>query len=114
MCKEKIMQIVENICNQESTNCRSLNKLELAKELLNIANIPTDANIQEIPLDWDNQVVILFLLPNNNNYYSLFAGIGTDKNFYFDLSITGKLIDNDYFDFYDDEVKLDINYFLNK
>ena len=114
MCKEKIMQIVTNICSKESTDCRNLNKVDYARELMNVANIPTIAEIQEIPLDWNNQVVILFLLPKDDNYYSLFAGIGTDNNFYFELTITGKLNkdDKDYIDFYDDEILLEINHFL--
>lgn len=109
----KIMQIVSKICNTSSTNCRSLNKSELARQLLNLANVPQNAEIQEIPLDWGNQVVILFLVPNDANYYSLFAGIGNDGNFYFELTITGILNGNE-FDFFDEEKPLDINYFAPK
>lgn len=109
--KEKIMQIVRKICNTEPTNCRSLNKIELARQLMDIANIPQNADIQEIPLDWDEQVNILFLIPNDINYYSLFAGIGTDNNFYFQLGITGVLKGNE-FDFYDEDKIIDVNYFF--
>ena len=63
----------------------------MARELMNIANIPENAEIEEIPLNWNNQVVILFLLPDDKNYYSLFAGIGNDNEFHFELSITGTL-----------------------
>lgn len=106
----KITQIVSEICNTPSANCRSLNKSELARQLLDLANIPQNADIQEIPLDWDNQVVILFLIPNDANYYSLFAGKGKSGKFHFDLSIIGTLKGNE-FDFFHDEKPLDIDYF---
>lgn len=113
--KNKIMEIVTKICDTQSTNCRSLNKAELAKELLAIANVPENAEIQEIPVDWNNQVVVLFLLPNDNNYYSLFAGIGNSGNFYFKLTITGVIAENgEEFDFFETEKDLDIDYFLSK
>ena len=34
------MKIVEKICSIESTDCRSLNKSELARKLMDMANIP--------------------------------------------------------------------------
>lgn len=98
--KKKIIEIVSKICDTESTNCRSLNKVYLARELMNIANIPTNADICEIPLNWDNQVVVLFLIPEDNNYYSFFARIGNDRRFYFELSVTDKLLPNGKFYFY--------------
>lgn len=108
--QDKIMQLVKEICNKESINCRSLNKIDLARQLMNIANIPQNAEVQEIPLDWDNQVNILFLIPNDTNYYSLFAGIGKDNIFYFQLGIAGVLKGED-FEFFDKDKTLDINYF---
>ena len=108
--QDKVMSIVKEICNTESTDCRSLNKANLARQLLDIANVPQDANIQEIPLDWDNQVEIFFLMPNDTNYYNLFAGIGRDNNFHFELGITGILSGNE-FDFYEEEKEIDIDYF---
>lgn len=110
--EEKIMSIVNKICNIRSASCRSLNKSDLARELMNLANIPENAEIQEIPLDWDNMTEIMFLIPNDTNYYSLFAGIGfCDGNFHFDLSITGKL-EGKHFEFFDKEEELPIDYFL--
>ena len=108
--QDKVMQLVKEICNKESANCRSLNKTEFARKLLDIANVPANADIQEIPLDWDEQVNILFLIPNDTNYYSLFAGYGMDNNFYFQLGITGVLNRNE-FEFFDKDKTLDINYF---
>lgn len=109
--QNKVMPIVKEICSTESTNCRSLNKTKLARQLLNLANVPQDAEIQEIPLDWDDQVVVLFLVPDDTNYYSLFAGIGKDGNFYFQLGITG-VLNEDEFDFFDEEKEIDIDYFI--
>lgn len=111
--QDKIMELVSEMCNTQATDCRSLNKAQLARKLMNFAHIPHNADIQEIPLDWNNQVAILFLLPNDTNYYSLFAGIGLDGNFYFQLSITGNLNGNT-FDFFEEEKILDIDYFKRK
>lgn len=103
--ENKVMQLVKQICNVESTDCRSLNKKDLVRELMNLANVPQDADIQEVPVDWDNMVEISFLIPDDNNYYNLFAGIGTDNNFHFELSIIGKLLDNGYFHFFEEDGK---------
>ena len=111
--RDKVMRLVGEICNMESTNCRSLNKAALARKLLNMANVPKNANIQEIPLDWNNQVIVLFLVPGDNNYYSLFTGIGNDGNFYFELTITG-ILNRDTFEFFDEEKPLNIDYFKKK
>ena len=110
MKKNEILALVEKICTNNSA-CRGLNNKEMARELMNIANIPENAEIEEIPLNWNNQVVILFLLPDDKNYYSLFAGIGNDNEFHFELSITGTLQENGYFDFFAKEEMLPINYF---
>lgn len=111
--EKRVMNIVENICSHNISDCRGLSLADEGRKLLDFANVPNNANIQEIPLCWDNQVVILFLMPNDDNYYSLFAGIGNDGKFYFELSITGKLLTNGYFDFYDEEEILNIDYFKN-
>lgn len=111
--QDKVMQLVKEICNIESTNCRSLNKTELARQLMDIANVPQNAEIQEIPLDWNEQVIILFLIPNDVNYYSLFAGIGLNNNFYFQLEITG-VLKEDEFEFFDEDKEIDINYFCKQ
>ena len=108
--KNRILDLVAKICTNNS-DCRGLDKKDAARELMNIAHIPSDAEIVEIPLDWNNQVVILFLLPEDKNYYSLFAGIGNDSEFHFDLSITGALDNNGYFDFFEQDEMLPINFF---
>lgn len=73
--KEKVMSLVKEIDDGKSISCRGLDKAYLARKLMNLANIP------------------------QNNYYLLLAGIGLDGNFYFDLFITGKLLNNGYFHF---------------
>ena len=113
--KCSVMFAVDRICTTKSTDCRSLNKAKIARELLNLAHVPFNANITEIPLDWNNQVVILFLLPDDDkNYYSLFAGIGEDNKFHFDLTIAGTFGEDGYFNFFDDEIPLENDYFYNK
>lgn len=114
MRKAKVLNIVKQMCEIESTDCRSLNKKELARQLLNMAFVPINAEICEIPLDWNNQIVILFMIPKNNTYYSLFAGIGNDGKFYFKLSKTGILQSNQCFFFFNKEKVLSMDYFRNK
>lgn len=111
--KNKILTLVEKICTNCS-DCRGLDNQEVARELMDIANIPENAEIVEIPLDWNNQVVILFLIPGDKKYYSLFAGIGNDDNFHFDLTVTGILNSDGYFDFFEKEEMLAIDYFDKK
>lgn len=108
-----IKQIVKAICDMETIGCRSLNKVDLARELLDIVNVPKEAEIQEIPIDWDNRVEILFLISGDTNYYSVFAGIDDIGNLEYSLYIVGELKEDKYFDFYDDEVVLRKDYFLN-
>lgn len=110
MDKAKILNLVHKICDKKSTDCRSINKVSLARELMDIVKIPSNAEVQEIPLDLNNQVVILFLLPNDTNYYSLFAEIGNDNEFHFDLSIIGVLKGNE-FEFFDEDQMLEMDYF---
>ena len=108
------MSIVKQICNTESTDCRSLNKINLARQLMDLMHVPTEAEIEEIPLDWCNQVGICFLLPNDNNYYSLYAGKWNDESESIYLSIIGKLCKDgefDVFDFWSEEKILPDDYF---
>lgn len=45
--KLKFMLLVKEICNMEATDCRSLNKSKLARELMNLVNIPQNAEIKD-------------------------------------------------------------------
>lgn len=47
--QNKVMSIVEKICSTESISCRGLDQSILARELMNLANIPQNADIQELP-----------------------------------------------------------------
>lgn len=79
--QEKIMEIVRAICNMPATDCRSLNKAEKARELLDLVHVPETAEIHEIPLDWDEQVEVMFTVPNDKTYYGLTAGMNDGKFF---------------------------------
>lgn len=117
--EKKILELVDCICAMESTDCRSLNKSDLARMLMDFADIPTDATIHEIPLDYDRQVEIMFTIPEDivhkvNYYYALFAGIGTDGNFHFMLFQCGEWNKkSECFDFYLRDKIIPIDYFKN-
>lgn len=115
MMQNKIMELVDKICSMESLNCRSLNKRNEARLIMDFAGIPVDAIIHEIPLDWDRQVEIMFTIPEDkvhkvNYYFGLFAGIGCDGEFHFELSKCGEWSKN-YFDFYIRDKHIPIDYF---
>lgn len=113
--KNKVMEIVNLICNTESVSCRGLDQSGLARKLMDLANIPKDADIHEIPVNWDSMVAINFLIPNDNKYFCLFAGIGMDEKYHFELSIIGALESNGWFHFFQEDGKEDeslpINFF---
>lgn len=115
MTNKNFMQIVKAICETTSTNCRSLNKAELARELMDMANIPSNATIEEIPLDWDNQVSICFTIPNDNNYYSLYAGHWNNGTENMNLCIIGTQVhfgSKTFFDFFTEEKEVSLDYFV--
>lgn len=110
----EFMKIVGEICNAESTDCRSLNKSELAQKLMNMANIPKNAEIMEIPLDWNNQVAILFIIPDDDNYYCLYAGHWNNNIESMQLVISGTVYRSENrfdFDFYNKEKEIGLDYF---
>lgn len=115
---EKIISLIDDICNMESANCRSLNKSHLARKIMDVFNIPTDAIIHEIPLDWNRQVEILFTIPEDklhkvNYYFGIYAGVTenglvvelqkcgewNNKSRYFDFYFRNKIIPIDYFNY---------------
>ena len=108
------MKIVREICNAESTDCRSLNKSALARKLMDMVNIPNNAEIMEIPLDWNDQVAILFIIPDDDNYYCLYAGHWNNNIESMQLVISGTVYrgKNRFdFDFYNKEKEIGLNYF---
>lgn len=114
MMKMDFMKIVKEICSIESTNCRSLNKSEVARKLMDMIDIPRSAEIQEIPLDWNDQVEILFTIPEDKYYYGLSAGHWLDGTESMYLKIIGtqrKQGDDTWFDFYNIGKRLPLDYF---
>jgi hypothetical protein len=112
--KYNLLSIVTEMCKTSTpfVDCRGLSLCDLGKKMFDTLNnfdercpISTDISIQEIPLNWENQVEILFYLDTEyysakesescNSifticpYYSLFCGIGTDNEFHCEISITG-------------------------
>ena len=114
--ENKIMELVDKICSMESLNCRSLNKRNEARMIMDFLEIPSDAVIHEIPLDWDRQVEIMFTIPEDtlhkvNYYFGLYAGIYNGK-LTIELSKCGEWDSKSrYFDFYFRDKKIPIDYF---
>lgn len=110
------MKIVKEICSIESTNCRSLNKSEVARKLMDMIDIPQNAKIQEIPLDWNDQVEILFTIPEDKYYYGLSAGHWLDgaESMYLEIiGVQRKQRDDTWLDFYNTGKRLPLDYFKN-
>lgn len=110
----EFMKIVREICNVESTDCRSLNKSALARKLMDMVSIPKNAEIMEIPLDWNNQVAILFIIPDDDNYYCLYAGHWNNNIESMQLVISGTVYRSENrfdFDFYNKEKEIGLDYF---
>lgn len=115
MNNKNFMQIVKAMCKTTSTDCRSLNKAELARELMDMVNIPSTATIEEIPLDWNNQVGICFTIPNDNNYYSLYAGHWNNGTERMMLCIIGTQVHSgskSFFEFLTEEKEVSLDYFV--
>lgn len=112
MNNKNFMHIVKAMCATATTDCRSLNKSELARELMDMVNIPSNATIEEIPLDWNNQVSICFTIPNDNNYYSLYAGHWNDDTESMSLCIIGTQVHFGFFEFFTEEKEVSLDYFV--
>lgn len=112
--KMDFMKIVKEICSIESANCRSLNKSEVARKLMDMIDIPRSAEIQEIPLGWNDQVEILFTIPEDKYYYGLSAGHwldGTDSMYLEIIGIQRNQGNDIWFDFYNTGKRLSLDYF---
>lgn len=83
--ENKVMELVNRICNTD-TNCRGLiNNTEAINSLLELKGINlSDIRVYEVPINWNNQVLICYENLFTNEYRQLFCGIGTDGNFYFE------------------------------
>lgn len=112
MDRQKMMAIVKEMCAYQSASCRGLDMADMARGLLDMASVPASAVVGEIPVSDDNQVIIYFYVPNDDNYYMLFAGDGCDgSKANFKLYIDGKNPCTDDFYFLDKDIEIDINHF---
>lgn len=106
--------LVTRICSEPGTDCHSLNKAALGRRLLDLFNVPTTAQITEIPLDWGGQVEVCFILPGNANYFSLYAGKWLDGSESCYLAIIGRQREEGekvWYDFFQIEEILPDDYF---
>lgn len=111
---QEAKSLVTAICSTTPTDCRSLNKADMGRKLLDLLNVPSKAEITEIPLDWDNQVEICFTLPDNANVFSLYAGKWLDGSESCYLAITGRKREEGekvWYDFFQIEEILPDDYF---
>lgn len=98
--RKELMEIIHKMCNFQSSSCRGLDMVGWAEVLLHKCGIPHCAEIGEIPVADREQVIILFSLPRNKYYYSLFVGIGRlDKKFHIEFQIEGILPNTNRFRF---------------
>lgn len=85
------IHLVSQITNTAS-NCKGIKgNEENARKLLNLAQVDENVQIIEIPLNWDNQVVIIFI-DTDGIEKELFAGLGNDGNYYLKVSVTEDFI----------------------
>jgi hypothetical protein len=78
------MNLVSAICDNSNfeLNCRGLNNLELATQLLVACSVPFDA-ITDIPLSWSGQVAIVYKI--GNVYHEFGCGASTLDGNYFEI-----------------------------
>lgn len=110
------MSVVREMCARKSTDCRSLNMKDLARRLMDIANIPQTAEIFEIPLNWHNQVGITFMVPNYPVAFGLYAGYWNNGTESMQLEIVGTIRNDDdsiSIDYWKEEMSLPLDYFEN-
>lgn len=110
------MSIVREMCVRKSTNCRSLNMKDLARRLMDMVGIPQNAEIFEIPLNWQNQVGITFTVPKYPVAFCLYAGHWNDGTESMQLEIVGTIRNDDddiSIDYWKEEMSLPLDYFEN-
>ena len=108
------MSVVREICTRIPTKCRSLNMVDLARRLMDMINVPQNAEIFEIPLNWQNQVGITFIIPGYPVAFGLYAGYWKNGTESMQLEITGVICKDDhstYIDYWKKEMKLPLDYF---
>ena len=111
------MCVVREMCARKSTDCRSINMADLAWRLMDMVDIPQTAEIFEIPLHWDNQVGITFMVPNYPVAFGLYAGLWKNGTKSMQLEIVGTICNDDNngisIDYWKEEMNLPLDYFRN-
>lgn len=110
------MSIVRKMCERSSTDCRSLNMKFYARKLMDMVGIPQNAEIFEIPLNWDNQVGITFTVPDYPVAFGLYVGHWNNGTESMQLEIVGVIHkDNDGISIsYKEEKSISLDFFSDK
>lgn len=119
MNKNNFMPIVEKICSfppsaLDRTEEDGKELLNLCRTLMDMVNIPSNAEIYEIPLMKNNQVVICFFLENDDEKeYCLNAGHWLDDTISMKLEAYGKETHEYDIEMYTAFESLPLDYFEN-
>lgn len=119
MNKNNFMPIVEKICSLPSSALDRTEEdgkelLNLCRTLMDMVNIPSNAEIYEIPLMKNNQVVIYFFLENDDEKeYCLNAGHWLDDTISMKLEAYGKETHEYDIEMYTAFESLPLDYFEN-
>lgn len=109
------MSVVREMCARKSVDCRSLNMEDLTRKLMDMVDIPQNAKIFEIPLNWQNQVGITFTIPGYPVAFYLYAGHWKNETESMKLEIVGTIRNDDgiSIDYWKEEMSLPLDYFEN-
>ena len=110
------MSVGREMCARKSTDCRSLNMTDLARRLMDMVDIPQNAEIFEIPLNWHIQVGITFTVPKYPVAFGLYAGYWNNGTESMQLVIVGTIRNDDdgiSIDYWKEEMSLPLDYFKN-
>ena len=120
MNKNNFMPIVEKICSLppsglDRTEEDGKELLNLCQTLMDMVNIPSSAEIYEVPLMEDNQVAIYFFLEGDDEKeYCLNAGHWLDGTISMELEAYGKETNEHGIEMYTAFESLPLDYFVNK
>lgn len=119
MNKNNFMPIVEKICSLppsglDRTEEDGKELLNLCQTLMDMVNIPSSAEIYEVPLMEDNQVAIYFFLEGDDEKeYCLNAGHWLDGTISMELEAYGKETNEHGIEMYAAFESLPLDYFVN-
>ena len=108
----EIMEIVDKMCDKDSKDYKYLNNTDSARKLMNIVNVPQNAEIIKILFDLGKQVRIYFNIPNDSHCYGLYAGHLEDGTENIELCIVGKKRNGKVY--FNKRKNLCLDYFKNK